>query len=498
VKATLGWALACLVLACAAAAGCSGDDDGHRVYASALDGALAHLRDDSAAAFAIATDLDSEAPGRNGELKAGGRRALGAVARSQLGQRSIPFEAVIRSQLGNPLVVGITRRGSRVSAIRLRSPGRLRRNLEQLLGHGTVARLESHNGAIVWKDSRAGRTSKFGALADRELVVAASERDLHEAIDAARGPDNLASNRAVRVKLSDPGLVNGVGDAQRLLDTGDPGRTADARSVRWIRSLGIFDLHVNPRRSRLSLDFRLSTRRVPLSEGDLPLAPGAASPRIHDPDAAASVAVLEPQQLVSFLEKTLRATDSTRFQRYETGIEQLRAILRIDLRRDLVDKIESLSVAARSATSLTFVASLAPGSAAGFRKDLDRAELFVQGVIGDAIPNTSVTARGFGAQRVWIVKNGDLAIARYAVRGEALIGSVGPGPLPRPSGGRRLRGVTGSLAIKGDLGRIGRLLDFVFQVPNDVFSVVSKLGDLTLGVRTDSEQLRGRGWIRVP
>jgi hypothetical protein len=58
--------------------------------------------------------------------------------------------------------------------------------------------------------------------------------------------------------------------------------------------------------------------------------------------------------------------------------------------------------------------------------------------------------------------------------------------------------VTGSLAIKGDLGRIGRLLDFVFQVPNDVFSVVSKLGDLTLGVRTDSEQLRGRGWIRVP
>jgi hypothetical protein len=237
---------------------------------------------------------------------------------------------------------------------------------------------------------------------------------------------------------------------------------------------------------------------VPLSERDLPLAPGAASPRIHDPDAAASIAVLEPQQLVSFLEKTLRATDPTRFQRYETGIEQLRAILRIDLRRDLVDKIESLSVAARSATSLTFVAGLVPGSAAGFRKDLDRAELFVQGVIGDAIPNTSVTARGVGAQRVWIVKNGDLAIARYAVRGEALVGSVGPGPLPRPGGGRRLRLVTGSLAIKGDLGRIGRLLDFVFRVPDDAFGVVSRLGDLTLGVRTDTEQLRGRGWIRVP
>jgi hypothetical protein len=496
VKTTPGW-LACLILACAVA-GCSGGDGGHRVYASALDGALAYLRDDTTAAFAIATDLDSEAPSRISELGPGGRRAVGAVARSQLGQPSIPFDAVIRPQIGNPLVVGITRQGDRVSAIRLKNPARMRRNLEQILGRGTVARLDSYEGAIVWKDSRATRTAKFGALADRELVVAGSERDLHEAIDAARGSENLASNRAVRVKLSASGLVNGVGDVQRLLDTGDQEQAADARRVRWIRSLGIFDLHTNVKRKQLFLEFRLSTRRVALSERDLPLIPGRASPRLHDPDAAASVAVLEPQQLVRFLEKVLRATDPTRFQRYETGIEQLRAILRIDLRRDLVDKIKSLSVAARSATSFTFVAGLAPGSAAAFRKDLDRAQLFVQGVIGDSIPNTSVTSRGFGAQRVWVVKNGNLPVARYAVRGGALIGTVGSGPLPRPSPGRRLRGVTGSLVIRGDLGRIGRLLDFVFQVPNDVFGVVSELGDLTFGVRTDTQALRGSGRIRVP
>lgn len=495
-KTTPGW-LACLILACAVA-GCSGGDGGHRVYASALDGALAYLRDDTTAAFAVATDLGTEAPSGIGELGPGGRRAVEAVARSQLGQPSIPFHGVIRSQTGNPLVVGITRRGDRVSAIRLKSPARFRRNLEQILGRGTVTRLDSHDGAILWKDGRATSTAKFGAISDRELVVAGSERDLHEAIDAARGSDNLASNRTVEAKLSESGLVNGIGDAQRVLDTGDPLQAADARSVRWIKSLGIFDLHITVQRKQLSLDFDLSTRRVALSERDLPLVPGRKSPRLHDPEAAASVAVLEPQQLVRFLEKMLRATDPARFQRYETGIEQLRAILRIDLRRDLVDKIESLSLAARSATSFTFVAGLAPGSAAGFRKDLDRAQLFVQGVIGDSIPNTSVTTRGFGAQRIWVVKDGNLPVARYSVRGGALIGTVGPGPLPRPSRGRRLRGVTGSLVLEGDLGRIGRLLDFVFNVPNDAFSVISKLGDLTLGVRTDTQAMRGRGSIRVP
>ena len=493
----LRWVLACLVLAFATApAGCS-DGDERKPPASALDGALSHLRSDSSAAFAIATELGTGAPSRVDRLGRDGRRAVEAVARAQIGQRGIPFESVIRPQLGNPLVVGITRQGDRVSAIRASSPEKLRRDLEQQLDGGSAERLESHEGALVWKDGRAPRAARYAALRDDELVVARSERDVHEAIDAARGSENLVSNRAVRSKLGEVGLVAGVGDAQRLLGAGDERQAADARRVRWIRALGLFELDIDVRGRRLFANLEILTNRVRLSRQDLPLVPGARSPRIHDPDAAASAGVLEPQQLIRFFEQTLRATDPTRFERYETGVEQLRSILRVDLRRDLVGKIESLSLAARSATAFTFVGRLEPGSAGGFRRDLERAQLFVQGVLGDAVPGTSVTARGDGPQRVWVVRSSGLTVARYSVRGDALVGSVGSGPLPRAGRGTRLRDVAGSLVLKGDLGRIGSLLDFLLDVPSEAFGVVSRLGDLTLGVRTGTESIRGSGWVRI-
>jgi hypothetical protein len=490
--------LACLILASAALAGCSGGDEQPRVYGSALDGALSHLRSDSSAAFAVATDLGRGAPSGIDSLGADGRRAVEAVARSQIGQKGIPFGAVIRPQLGNPLVVGITRRGDSVSVMRVRSSQRLRRDVEERVDRGRAERLDDHEGALVWNDRRAGRTMRYAALDGHELIVAGSERDLREAIDAARGSENLASNRAVRAKLAEAELVGGVGDAQRLLDAGDPQQAADARKVPWIRSLGIFDLQMEARGRRLFAEFVIHTNRVELSERDLPLAPGSASPRLHDPDAAASVAVRRPQQLVRFLEQTLRATDPARSQRYETGLEQLRAILRVDLHRDLIGKIASVSVAAVSATSFTFVARLAPGSATAFRTDLDRAQIFVQGVLGDAIPGITVTARGTGTQRAWIVRNGGVTVGRYAVRGSSLVGSVGSAALPSPGGGSRQRGITGSLVLEGDLGRVGNLLDFLLEVPGNAFGVVSRLGDLTMGVRTDTKRLQGSGYVRIP
>jgi hypothetical protein len=246
----------------------------------------------------------------------------------------------------------------------------------------------------------------------------------------------------------------------------------------------------------VDVDFKLATNRARLSEEDLPLRPGVASPRLHDPDAPASAAVLEPQQLVRFLERTLRATDPARFQRYETGIEQLRSILRVNLRRDLIEKIRSISVAATSASGFTFVAPLAAGSEARFRSDLDRAELFVEGVLGDVAQGTSVDARGVGAERVWIVRNRGLTLARYAVRGGMLIGSVGA-PLPKPARGTRLRGVHGSLVLKGDLGRVGRLLGIVLTIPDQAFGVFSRLGDLTVGVRTDTRGVTASGRLDV-
>jgi hypothetical protein len=509
----LRWVLACLILAFAAAfSGCSDGDDERRIPASAVGGALAHIRSDSSVVFAVETDLEKGAVSGVDRLGPDARRAIAAVVRSQIGQRGVPFDSVVRPQLGNPLVIGITRGGDPVAAMRVSRAAKLRRDVERILDRGGAERADTYQGTLVWKERRPDGRGRHAALDGTELVVAASERDLHEAIDAARGSGNLASSRWVVAALGETSLVRGVGYAQRLLDSRGQGQAADARKVPWIRALGGFAFNVEVIRPRdvesaggeLFVSFELATKRIRLSERDLPLVPGGRSitspvttPRLHDPAAPASIAVLEPRRLVRFLERSLQATDPARFERYQTGVEQLRAILRVDLRRDLIDRIKSLSLAARSATAFTFVGTLERGAAPGFRRDLDRARLFVEGFLNDVVPGTSVRARGTGAQRVWVVENRGLTLARYAVRGGALVGSVGSSRLPDPAGGRRPRYAVGSLVLKGDLGRIGRLLGFLFDIPDQAFGVVSRLGDLTLGVKIDTRGVLADGPLRV-
>jgi hypothetical protein len=479
------------------ASGCSGGDDDQPIPGGALGGALAYFRDDTGLASVIRTDLDEDVlSGLEGRSRSDGRKALTAVLKSGLAQRGISFESVIRPQLGNPLVSGITHDGRQVGAIRVRDPVKLRQDVERLLDRGAAEGLDDYRDALVWKDKR--RDPRYAAIHDRELVVAGSENDLKEAIDAASGSENLAFDAPFRAKLASldrDALVRAVGDAQRLLSTGDPVRVADARKVPWIRALGTLTLTGSVVHQRLRVDFRLLTNRARLSEDDLPLEPGLKSPRLHDPDAPASVGVLGPQQLFLFVEQTLRATDPVRFERYETGVEQLRSILRVNLHRDLVDKIESLSLAAQSATALTFQGDLTPGSGPEFARKLDRAQLFVQGVLNDVLAGTSVESRGIGARKSWIVENRGVTLGRYAVRGDKLIGTVGTAPLPRPVRGTRLRGVTGSLVLEGDAGRIGRLLGFLGNLSDQAFGVVSRLGDLTLGVRTDTDELSASGRV---
>jgi hypothetical protein len=495
--------LTCLVLALALAlSGCTGGDDERRVPAGPLAAGLSYLRSDSAAAFVIATNLRKGAASGLDRLGSDGRRGVEAVVSSQVGQRGIPFSTAIRPQLGNPLVAGITRQGDRVAAIRVRDARQLRSAVEERLDQGQAERLDDYEGALVWKDRRPAQDATYGAAREQELVVAHSEKDVHEAIDAARGSKNLASDGAVIATLTRLGpdsLVRAVGDAQRLLESGDTGQAADARKVPWMKALGIFTLvaRVEKVGEVVGVDFSLATNRVRLSKQDLPLLSGAASPRLHDPGAPASVAILEPQQLVHFLERTLGATDPDRFQRYRTGMDQLRAILRVNLHRDLTDKITSLSLAATSATAFTFEATLEPGSAPAFRRDLNRARLFVEGFVNDLAPGTTIEVRRSGPHRVWVVENRGLTLGRYSVRGGTLVGSVGPARIPPAVRGTRLPGVEGSLVLRGDLGRIGRVLGALLAIPDQAFGVVSRLGDLTLGVRAEPEALVASGSLRV-
>jgi hypothetical protein len=482
-------------------AACSGDGADRKQPADPLAGALSYLRADSAAVFVVATDPDRGALAELDKLGSDfkGWRSFKRKIESSIGLAGLDL-GQLRSQLGNPLALAVTSDGNRVGAVRVQDPAALRRAAEARISDGKAERLDDYEGAILWKDDAAGRGAlAYFAAVDFELVVAQTEQDLKDAIDAAAS-ENLASDGAFAAalgRLEADSLLRVVGDAQRLLSSGDPGRAADARKIPWIRALGAFSGASKVTGREIRTDLRLRTDRVRLSEGQLPLAPGPRPPSLHDLSAPDAGAVRKPEQMIRFLRQSLAVSDPGAAARLAAGIDQLRSIFGVDADRDLLAKITNLSVARRSARTTTFEGRLERGAGPSFARAVDRAQPLISGVVGQLVPGATVEARGAGASRVWLVRNRGRTIARYAVRGDTLVGSVGSGELPPPTQGERLRGVSGALVVKGDPARIVPLARLLPGVPVELLDIVPRLGNVTLGVRAETDELTLRARLGV-
>jgi hypothetical protein len=499
VKARAGPPAACLLLVCAVlaagAAGCSDGDGNQETPGDPLRGALSYLRADSAALFVVATDPESGPVAELDRLGSSDRgwRDLKRQIESSIGLAGIDFDR-LRPQLGNPFALAITHDGNRVGAIRIRDPAALRKDVERRINDRKVEGLDETEGALAWREK--GLRSQalgYSAVIGSDLVVAQTEQDLKQALDAGEGSQDLPSERALMSALGrlDPrSLVRVVGDAQRLLASGDPVQAADARKVAWVRALGTFAGVFEVGRSGVTLDLRVRTDRVPLRADQLPLEPGPTTPFLHRQRAPAAVAVHRPERLFRFLENALEATDAGTFARLRAGEDQLRAIFGVDVHRDLLDEISNLSLAADSRRRVTFVGRLSPGSEAAFERALDSAEPFIEGVTGELLSaNGTVEARGAGERRVWLVRNRGLTIARYAVRDGALVGTIGSGDLPGPVRGRRAAAVSGALVIKGDPAPVAPLVRLLPGVPRELVDVIPRLPNVTVGVRTETDAL---------
>jgi hypothetical protein len=487
-------AAALTVLIALLGAGCSGSNDEKQRPAGPLADALSHLPAESGAALVVETDP------RRGPLASVRRlarrsrawsrveRGLGAsLARAGLDVRRLPA-----GELGNPFVLASGDTQQPVGAMRLREPGTMRAAVERRVAAGRARRLPGHAGVSGWVED-----GTFAAIDGADLVVARTRADLERAIDTANGTDSLAYDlRFVRGLQPRAGtLVRAFGDAQRLL--GGVAQAQDLRRIGWVRSLGDFRGTARLRHRTLLLDFRLVTNRAAVSDEELPLSPGQKAPRLHDTSAPASLALLAPDRLATFVERSVAVTNPDAYSTYSDDVSQLRSLFDFDFHRDLLEKITNLSIALSSPTSLTFVARLERASAARIAAKLRRIEPALQFGIGDLLPGTSLGASGRGMSRQWTIKRGRLVVARYAVRGGSLVGAIGAGRLPPPALGRKLPETSGSLTLEGDIGRIGRLLGTLLAFPRETLDLVSGLGNLRLGVRAERSGLTASGRVEV-
>jgi hypothetical protein len=496
--------LAALAAAAALAlglAGCSHGADRPRRPPGPLSEALSYLPARSGIVAVILTDPGSGPLKRLDRL---GSRFKGwdrvkRELRTQIETSGLRFDEIIRPQLGYPFALGVGGTGQPVGALRVRDPPALRVAVEARLSGGEATRLDDYKGAFVWKATGAGGASTFAAIAGNDLVVARSEQDLKEAIEADKGSNSLAFDRLLTAELSkldSHALVRVVGDSQRLLDR-DPGQAQELRQIRWMRALGTFSSVFRIGSNDVRIDFRLRTDRERLAESDLPIPPGPAAPLLHEPGATAAFAVLDPDRVVRFLEKVSAVTDPDGFSRYESAVGQLRAFFGVDLHKDLLSKVSNLSVAFPRGAALTFEARLRDRAVPAVARALATARPALEAGLGDFVPGATINESGSARRHAYVVRRGAIALARYGVRGAAIVGSIGFAKLPRRVRGSRPRGAIGALVAKGDLGRIGRLVGTLLAIPKEALDSLSRLGDLTLSVRAETSGLTGRARLAV-
>jgi hypothetical protein len=499
----------------------AGDGEKSEDLSPALEAALSYLPKDAAIAGAIPTNLE-RAPLKRLEKRASnleGWQDLRKEFERQVAE-DLDFDRDIRPQLGNPLVLFASSLDQNddfeYSALQVKDPQAMRRLLERSIAKGNEERLPDYKGALVTREAKGSpgqgnaAGDNFTALHQDVAVQANSEGQLKAAIDRSTGSDNLASNDKVASELDRGGedvLFRLVGDTAELVKKARGKEAEAARKVKWVQAVGDFTAAGFATPDGVRFEFEQKTDEQALSEGDLPIAAGANPALLHDRNAPIAAGLRAPDQLYVFLEQAIKAAEPQQFAEYDAAIKQLKA-LGTDIHEDVLKKITNLSLALTSEQAGTFQTDLSEGAGEALRQFLQLSEPFFEGALGASAGRVRIVSRGSGDSKVWTVQDASgEPVARYTVRGNALVGSLGSAPLPDPAEGTALPGAEGAFASALSGKRFVELVRDLDQQGTPSLSdtdsrralrLISTLASIRLSLRAETDALTGQGELVLP
>ena len=366
------------------AAGCGGGSEA----GSPLENALGYAPKDTPFVVAINTDIEGS---QGKSLQAIGERfpftgQIKSQLQSLLSDEDLDYEKDLKPFLGNEFVVSATDVQSFtdegdtddfVGAIEAKD----KKALDNLVEKSKMKEIGEKSGAKLY-ESEDGSVS---AIDEKTLVVAGDRKLLEAALARRDGEDSLSAEDFEEgvEQLPEENLVRGYFDIAGLI-AAEPGG-ADARKVKYVAAMDTFGFSASAKDDSLTVDFRLSTDKEELSEGDLPLAPGPESPEVLEgEDGKIGVGLREPEQVLSFSESTAEAIDPAGFGDYNSGKETLEKQLDVDVEEDILAQMDEL--ATRFSIDGNFGLHAPVKDPAAFKRTLDR--------LGKALPDILESSTG--------------------------------------------------------------------------------------------------------
>jgi hypothetical protein len=332
-----------LILGTLAIAGCGGSSGGDG-GSSPLDNALRYLPADAPFAVAIETDTKGEQFGDARKLV--DEFPFGDQVEQQLRDlvedRAGQVEQ-LEAALGNEFVVGSTdaktfvetsssEDQAFVGAIQVKDEDAL----DKLVAGDKAEADGELDGAKLYKDDSGDTFAIDGDV----LVVAGSRKQLEQALATRDGDDSLteekfdagtegiAGDALVRVYLDVAGLLRASPDAK------------DALRSKWVSALTTAGIALTFEDDEVQIDVDVNTDAEDLTDADLPMAAGSASPQAMDREGAINLALREPNQVLEFAQATLKAVSPNDFSSFEQGREQVEKRLGLDLQKDVIDQLD--------------------------------------------------------------------------------------------------------------------------------------------------------------
>lgn len=494
---------AAMLSALVAASGCGKSKDQAKLP-PALEDALEYLPKDAAVVAVVPTNLDSGPLKQLDDLGSAEVKGWSKIrARLQREIAKDASEAEVDAVLGNPVVIGASGEDSDDMniAIQVKDPGAVRDAVNKDVAKDEDKLLPAYKGVFVWQDLDSDEDSNFNGLKGDMLFAADSEKLLHATIDNSEGSANAGSNEDFKGKLEEMGegtLLRVVGDSQQLLD--NAGNAGQARKAKFVQALGLFWSSGKVTSSGIEDETVVETDNADLSSDAIPLSSETVTFTVPSEKLLAAAAVLDPDHVVTFAEDVAKQVSPDSFSQYEQALAQLRAA-GVDLHKNLLSQVKQLSIAIVGRNQYEFRAGLNDGQ--DFAVSLEQSKVFLSGLIANISPGLTLGVEGTGANLTYVVQRRSKEVARFAIRGNALVGSIGPAAgLPSPTGGTPLDAPPGALAAQADPAALAQFEEVLKDVDLDgnealAKEVASSLGPTTLSVSETPSELKIQAKIQV-